>query len=174
MFQNMLSACRRPRRSGYSATEMAVWQFSAYVVPEQAIPKQGDRLAAGWGEDAIEGAWKDRDPGPLIADLTSGLRATDGWTGTTVYGAIDASCIYVSTENGRESDVLVRCHARDLPRAAAVADIVKKHRCVFLTIHDVLIAPDDFVPSMTRSDAARFVANPRAFIEAVAKRHRRN
>jgi hypothetical protein len=156
---------------------MAVWQFTIYLVPNAAVAPDGSLP----GVTVADGMF-DLPPmtfafaGDQLERLIQAiLPPAKSWhADLRVFGDDERHDINIWYEDGRVCDVRIRIDLRNATAALVqqVAALGKDLECSFFEVSSKQVVPADeaaLIDSIRHSRPARFVADPRGFLESLAR-----
>lgn len=156
---------------------MATWQFDLHLLPSRAVTAtHGGVPLTIFREDFDKGDWwRDVTITPNIkAQLAKLLRPASSWSPRIeVWGIEDGDRIDVVGESGHVEDILVRVDVRDLSYKflMEMTKVARENDWLILTQDNHVLRPSvkEVLRAIHRSDSFRFVRDPAAFLEKLAR-----
>lgn len=156
---------------------MAVWQYTIYLVPNTAVAADGSLPGVTFEDDVFDlppltfpfsGERPERSAQAILPPAKS-------WhTELRAFGDDDQHDINVWYEDGRVREVRVRIDLRSAAPSLVreVAGLGKELGCSFFDVDSGETVPADeaaLLDSIRRSRPARFVTDPRGFLDSLAR-----
>jgi hypothetical protein len=154
-------------------SDMATWQFDVHLIPRAELLNIFGFLPAKIDKESFNARnwWHNTKlPNGYREILSSFVPVGSSWCeDIELWGDEEGDRIDVSHDEGRIDAVYVRISAISLNKSfvSCVAQFAQTCDCLILTEDDQLIepSPDLLGKAVLQSNAARFVANPRKFLD---------
>ena len=156
---------------------MAVWQFDLYFFPADILSRRFKILPAKLPSDVLED-YVDWPANERAADFSAAisrfLPAAPSWNADlSVWGSDQGDRVDLWRDGNSVVSLKARIDVRNLSIdfVRFIAELARNQKCLLLTTSDDLIAAsaDDVLAALKESAAARFVRDPKAFLDAIAK-----
>lgn len=154
---------------------MATWQFDIHALPSAAVARVygSTPLTISRADFDVQEWWKDVPaPKSFRADLAKLLPPLKSWNSNLEqWGHDDGNRIDVMWSDGAIADIFIRVDVRNLSHVFLVnlLDLVRKNHWLLRTQDERVFPPSlsKLLSSIGKSDAFRFVEDPRAFLDAL-------
>lgn len=156
---------------------MATWQFDIHALPSAAVASfyRSTPLTIPRADFDSQEWWKGAaTPANLRADLLKLLPQLKSWSSDIEqWGHEDGNRIDVRRENGTIADIFIRVDVRNLSHVFLVnlLELARRNDWLLRTQDERVLRPSltRLMSAIHKSDAFRFVEDPRAFLDALEK-----
>lgn len=157
---------------------MATWQYDIHFIPWAIVDQHPEIIRALCTLEDIDTApwWRSYNQAlGLVKALSRLLPAAVSWNDSIqMWGTSDGDRVEVSWEEGRIGDVPVRIDVRRLSQdfIQGIVNVAREFDVLFFTEENQVVEPtlQGLLNSIKKSDAARFVEDPRDFLIEIEKR----
>ena len=161
---------------------MAIWQYTAYLLPVTAIAPDGSIPGLNTGEDPLDipDVPFSVMPDEIESVLAAYLPPAESWSPEIrTWGDSQKDDVQAVFEQGRFRQICARLDLRDITkeRIARLLTLAQQLNCFLVearTLEPVPATEEAIVASISKSAPAAFVRDPQGFLLAAKSRNRDN